>query len=272
MRGVKAAGSAAKPEPAVPAYAVESVDSALKILRMLCDSKDLRVSQVAERLGVAQSTAHRLLSMLVHHGFAVQDGRGREYRTGPMLLEMGFASIRDMDVRQHARPILEELRDKVNETVHLGVPYGQEVLYVEAVESRHQLRIASRVGAFLPAHCVGLGKALLATLSPDELHHLYPGDELRTLTDRSLKTRAELERQLEKIRRQGYAKSRGESDEGVGSLAVAVLDRRGVARAAISISAPVTRISPDLGPVWIEAVNVAADKLRTRLWGRPETV
>ncbi len=255
-----------------PAYAVESVDSALKILRMLCDVKDLRVSEVAERLGVAQSTAHRLLSMLVHHGFAVQDGRGREYRTGPMLLEMGFAAIRDMEVRQHARPILEQVRDKVNETVHLGIPYGQEVLYVECVESRRQLRIASRVGAFLPAHCVGLGKALLATLSKEELHNLYPVKELRFLTDRSLRSRDELERQLERVRRLGYAKSRGESDEGVASLAIAVLDRRGVGRAAISISAPVFRVTPDLLPVWLEAVRTAAAAIGARLWGRPGVV
>jgi IclR family acetate operon transcriptional repressor len=252
-----------------PAYTVESVDSALKILRMLCDAKHLRISEVAERLGVAQSTAHRLLSMLVHHGFAIQDGRGREYRTGPTLLEMGFAAIRDMDVRQHARPILEEVRDQVNETVHLGVPYGQEVLYVEGVESRHQLRIASRVGAFLPAHSVGLGKALLAMLSTEELHHLYPHAELRAVTDKTLKTRAELERELEKIRRTGYARSRGESADGVGSLAVAVADRRGVGRAAISISAPLTRIGADTESSWIEAAGRAAKALQARLWSQP---
>lgn len=251
-----------------PAYAIESVDSALKILRMLCDAKDLRISEVAGRLGVAQSTAHRLLSMLVHHGFAIQDGRGREYRTGPMLLEMGFAAIRDMDVRQHARPILEEVRDKVNETVHLAVPYGQEVLYVEAVESRHQLRIASRVGAFLPAHSIGLGKALLATLSVEELRRLYPHPELRVVTDKTLKTRAALELQLEIIRRTGYARSHGESTDGVGSLAVAVVDPRGVGRAAISISAPLTRINADTEGVWIEAARRAAKNLRARLWGR----
>ena len=253
-----------------PAYAVESVDSALKILRLLCEAKQLRVSEVAERLDVAQSTAHRLLSMLVHPGFAIQEGRGREYRTGPMLLEMGFAAIRDMDVRQHARPILEAVRDKVNETVHLGVPYGQEVLYVEGVESHHQLRIASRVGAFLPAHCVGMGKVLLATLSSEELHDLYPNPKLRVLTERSVSTLPELEKQLEKIRRAGFAKSRGESTDGVASIAVAVLDRRGVGRAAISISAPVTRITPDLESVWVEAAQAAAAALRARLWGRPE--
>lgn len=261
-----------RPAPPPPAYAVESVDSALRALRMLCDRRELRVSEVAEKLGVAQSTAHRLLSMLVHHGFAVQEGRGRAYHTGPTLLEMGFAAIRDMEVRQHARPILEAVRDKVNETVHLAIPYGQEILYVESVESRWSLRIASRVGSFLPAHCVGAGKALLATLTTEELHELYPREELKTLTDRSIGTRTELERQLERIRRTGYAKSRGESDDGVASIAVVVTDKRGVGRATISISAPVTRITPELEPAWVAAAQEAATALRARLWGQPDLV
>ena len=237
---------------------------------MLCDERALRVSEVADRLDVAQSTAHRLLSMLVHHGFARQDGRGREYRTGPALLEMGFAAMRDMDVRQHARPILEVMRDKVHETVHLAVPYGQEVFYVESVESRHQLRIASRVGSFMPAHCIAAGKVLLATLSRAELYALYPQPSLKALTERSVKTRAELERQLEKIRRVGYAKTRGESTDGVASLAVAVTDRRGAARAAISISAPAMRVTPDREPVWLEAARSAAAELKARLWRASE--
>lgn len=240
------------------------------MLRMLCEARALRVSEVAEKLDVAQSTAHRLLSMLVHHGFATQDGRGREYRTGPALLEMGFAAMRDMDVRQHARPILEVVRDKVHETVHLAVPYGQEIFYVESVESRHQLRIASRVGSFMPAHCIAAGKVLLATLSRDALHELYPQANLKGLTEKSVKTRAELERQLEKIRRAGYAKTRGESTDGVASLAVAVTDRRGVGRAAVSISAPVMRVTPDREKVWVEAAQSAAAELKARLWGRME--
>lgn len=251
-----------------PAYAVESVDSALRILRMLCDAREVRISEVAQRLGVAHSTAHRLLSMLVHHGFAVQDGRGREYRTGPALLEMGFAAIRDMEVRQHARPILEAVRDKVNETVHLVVPYGREVLYVECVESRRQLRIASRVGSFLPAHCIAAGKALLATLPEQELQRLFPEQRLPGLTARSLSSRGELLRQLEKVRRAGYARSRGESEEGVGSIAIAVTDRRGIGRAAISVSAPASRITPAAQSAWVLAAKQAAAALKARIWGR----
>nr|WP_281720272.1 IclR family transcriptional regulator [Nitrosomonas nitrosa] len=252
-----------------PPYPVESVDSALKILRMLFSAKELRVSEAAERLGVAQSTAHRLLSMLVHHGFARQDERRGVYRTGRMILEMGFAAMRDMEIRDHARPVLEELRDKVDETVHLGVPYGVEVFYVEGVESRRPLRIGSRVGVFLPAHSVALGKALLATLSTEELRRLYPDGRLSAMTDRTVTTLAELERHLARIRSMGFARSRGESDDGVGSIAVAVLDRHGVARAAISIGAPVTRITPEREAHWVDAAKAAAAELRVRLWGGP---
>jgi DNA-binding IclR family transcriptional regulator len=255
---------------AAPVYAIESVDSALKILRMLCDAKTLRVSEVAARLGVAQSTAHRLLTMLVHHGFAKQDERRGEYATGPTFLEMGFAVIRDLEIRQHARPLLEELRDRVNETVHLGVPYGQDILYVEGVESRQQLRSGSRVGSFVPAHCVGLGKALLATLSREELRRVYPGRALPALTQRTLTTVTELERQLAKIRRVGFARSRAESTDGVGSIAVAVTDRRGVGRAAVSVSAPLTRVTPENEALWVAAARDVADRLRVRLWGKPE--
>jgi DNA-binding IclR family transcriptional regulator len=236
---------------------------------MFCDSKKLRVSEVAARLDVAQSTAHRLLSMLVHHGFAKQDEKRGEYVMGPMFVEMGYAAMLNLDIREHARPILEELRDWVNETIHLGVPYGQDILYVEGVESRHQLRSGLRVGKFVPAHSVSLGKALLATLSPEELRQLYPEQKLPALTEQTVSSLSELERQLIKIRKAGFARSRAESTEGVGSIAVAVVDSHDVGRAAISISAPLTRITSESEALWVAAARNAADKLRTKLWGVP---
>lgn len=252
---------------ATPIYPIESVDCALRILRMLCQVKELRVLDVAEQLGVAQSTAHRLLSMLVHQGFARQDERRGGYRPGPQILEMGFAAIRDMEVRQYARPILEELRAAINETVHLAVPYGQHIFYVEGLESRHQLRVGLRIGEFLPANCIGLGKAMLATLPREEFYRLFPSQELPTLTPNSISSRDALERQFDEIREFGYARSRAESDDGVGSIAVAVLDKQNVARAAISVSAPLVRFSPERDKLWIGAIKRAATQLQARLWG-----
>jgi DNA-binding IclR family transcriptional regulator len=255
-----------------PAYSIESVDCALRILCRLSEVKELRVSEVAEHLGTAKSTAHRLLSMLVHHGFARQDDKRGVYRTGPKILEMGFAAINELDIRQYARPILENVWEKINETIHLGVPYGQDVLYVEGIESGKQLRIGLRTGQFLPAHSVGLGKALLATLSTDELHRIFPTQRLPTLTPNTVATRDELEHQLEEIRQSGYARTRAESEGGVGSVAVAVLGKNGTAQAAISVSAPLIRITPEDEIVWIKKIQEAAVKLQARIWGKPEAV
>jgi len=255
-----------------PTYSIESVDCALRVLRMLCERKEVRVSEVAEHLGVAQSTAHRLLSMLLHHGFARQDEKRGGYRTGPQILEMGFAAIREMDVRQYARPILDEVRVRINETVHLAIPYGQDVFYVEGVESGHQLRVGLRVGNFLPANCVGLGKALLAAMPKQDFYRLFPSQELRSLTPNSVANRDDLERQLDEIRELGFARSRAESDDGVGSVAVAVLDKAGTPRAAISVSAPLVRITEEREALWIEAIQDAAQKLQARLWGSLEVV
>ena len=261
--------SARKSGNKAPAYTIESVDSALRLLRMFCELDEIRISEAAERLGVAQSTAHRLLSMLVYHGFAMQEGRGRAYRVGPMLLEMGLGAIRNIDLGRQARAVLEKLHSRVLETVHIAIPYGQHVLYVDAIESAHALRIGSRVGTFLPAHCVALGKAILATLSMDELRELYPKPQLPQLTDKSIQSRAQLEQQLEKIRRQGFARSHGESDDGVGSIGVAVIDGEGVARAALSVGAPISRITSEKEAIWIEAANEAAKTLAANLWAEP---
>lgn len=255
-----------------PAYSIDSVDSALRILRLLCDVKEIRVSEVADHLQVAQSTAHRLLSMLVHHGYAQQAAKRGGYRPGPQFLQMGFAAIRDLDVRQFARPVLQELWVAVNETVHLAVPYGQDIFYVDGIESGHQLRIGLRVGDFLPANCIALGKALLAALPDQEVCRIFPMQELPSLTQNSVLNREQLLVQLAEIRDAGFARSFAESDAGVGSVAIAVLDREGSPRAAISVSAPLLRITPESEESWVEALRTAAESLQARLWGGPEPV
>jgi DNA-binding IclR family transcriptional regulator len=267
-RAVKASAPATAKEPN---YTIESVDSALRLLRMFCERNQLRTLEAAEILGVAPSTAHRLLSMLVYHGFAVQDGRGSAYRPGPTLYEIGVGASRDADLRQKARTALEVLFRKVNETVHFAVPYGQNVLYLEAIESSHLLKIGSRVGTFVPAHSVAVGKAILATLPPQILHEMFSAADLPHVTEKTIKTRSQLERQLKNIRECGYARSIGESEDGVGSIAVAVRDHRGIAQAAISVAAPVTRITPDVEKAWVAAAKHASQELSIKLWTPPVT-
>ncbi len=114
--------------PKAPSYPIESVDNALKLLHMLRKRSHIRVSEASSSIGVARSTAHRLLAMLQHHGFVRQDPFSRAYVAGPALLDFGRAILRDRDIRTHARPFLERLSRETGETVHLIALQGREVL------------------------------------------------------------------------------------------------------------------------------------------------
>jgi len=247
-----------------PAYPIESVDSALRLLHEVVVRERLRVSEAAIKLRVAPSTAHRLLAMLQYHGFVTQDGQTHEYIAGPDLVRFGLAALKQLDLREQARPALEALSTAVKETVHLGVLQGANVLYIDGVESDRVLRIGSRAGAIIPLHCVSMGKALLAAMPRERIDELYPSETLPTLTDRTVPSKTELLKQLASIRRNGFASSSGESEDGVASLATGVFNQAGEARAAISIAAPATRATPERIRAWVTLLRKTATDLGSR--------
>lgn len=232
-------------EPSLlPSYPIESVGNALKLLLMLRDQRAIRVAEASDALGVARSTAHRLFAMLQFYGFVVQDPSSRAYVAGPALVEVGLSVVGEMDVRGRARPYLEALRDEVDETVHLAVLQGTNVLFLDSVEGTRAVRVGGRVGAVMPAHITSLGKALLAELPLDEIRRLYPAD--RPAPGGSTgkgSMRTHLEAELAQTRARGYASNFGESEDGLSAVGVVIRDRLGRARAAISVSAPVARIN-----------------------------
>jgi DNA-binding IclR family transcriptional regulator len=227
----------------VPQYPIESVDNALKVLLLLGERDELRLTEVSEYLGVATSTAHRLLAMLQYRGFVRQDERTRSYRPGNSLTGVAFAILERYDVRGALRPQLEALNAELGETVHLGVLDDAMVRFVDAIESPKAVRVASRLGRSMPAHCTSTGKALLAQLPAAALHRLYPDEELGGLTDKSIRGRDALERALHTVRKRGYATSHEESETGVCSVAVAFPVRRGPARVAVNAAVPISRMS-----------------------------
>jgi DNA-binding IclR family transcriptional regulator len=167
-------------EPQVPQYRIESVDNALKILLLLGERNELRLTDVAEYLHVATSTAHRLLAMLQYRGFMRQDPRTRLYQPGTALTGVAFSILQRFDVREVLHPFLESLNGDLAETVHLAVLDGTSVRFIDAVESPQATRVASRLGKQMPASCTSTGRALLAQLPAGELEQLYPVQELWT--------------------------------------------------------------------------------------------
>ncbi|MEJ7773134.1 MAG: helix-turn-helix domain-containing protein, partial [Geodermatophilaceae bacterium] len=143
---------------AEPTYPITSVGNALRLLLLFRERKAIRLSDASDYLGVANSTAHRLLAMLVHHEFVEQDPGQRTYIAGPALVEIGLAAVRGMDLRTSARPILEELAARSGETALLSRLEGDTVVCLDSIESKKALRVATQAQLTLPAHCTASGK------------------------------------------------------------------------------------------------------------------
>lgn len=231
-----------------PNYPIGSVDNALRLLRLFGEHRSVRIAEASRAIGVARSTAHRLMQMLAYHGYAVQDPESRAYVAGPELIRMAVAVVRDLDLRSVAQPVMREMVDLLGETVHVSVLQGAEILFVESIESRKSLRIGTRTGQKMPAHATAAGKVLLAWLDQERRRSLYPGAGLAARTAATITSRRELEAQLEAVRAQGYAVNIGESEDEVSSVAVPVVDARGRVRAALALAAPRSRLDPADAP------------------------
>jgi IclR family transcriptional regulator, acetate operon repressor len=237
-----------------PPYAVESVDNALRILQMLRDSGQVRVSDVAAELGIARSTAHRLLAMLVYRDFAVQS-EDRSYRPGPAIAAEPLRGEPTQRLRQLMRPHMEALCDQVAETINLVVRLGIQTRFLHTVESAHVLRVGDRQGTILPAWKTSGGKVLLAELPDAQLTALLRGVSGRPPEGMTATERRSLVTQLRLVRDQGYAENIEESESGVCAIGVCVRDRLGGPVAALSVSAPSVRYTPDRSRVFLRELR-----------------
>jgi DNA-binding IclR family transcriptional regulator len=247
-----------------PAYPIESVGRALRLLTVVAERGAVSVSAAAEHLGVARSTAHRMLSTLLAEGFVRQDPVTKTYGPGRRMLEVGLSALRNLDVRSAARPELEALRDELGETVHLVLLEGTHILFVDSVESNKAVRVGSRTGMQMAAHCTAAGKAILAALPPAALEEyldaLPPGLTPNSITDRE-DVRAEIARSAER----GWATNYEESEDGLSAVAVAIPEPSGIPRSSITVSMPAERLSPERAPDVAEATTRRAQAIGARL-------
>jgi DNA-binding IclR family transcriptional regulator len=231
-----------RPADAAAAGTATSVDNALHLLQLIGERQALRVAEASELLGVARSTAHRLLAALRRRGFVVQDRPNGAYRPGPALREIGLAALTRIDIRRIARPVLEQLRDETHETVSLAVLEGPTVRFVDGVESTRSVRVGNRTGVVRPAHTTAVGKAILAGLPDAELARIYPGGRLpATAAEAAVRDLGTLREELADVRAQGWALNWEESTDGMCAVGVALVDAAGQPLAALGIAVPTSR-------------------------------
>lgn len=220
-------------------YRVEAVDRALVLLTLLVERERLTVSEAADELGVAPSTAHRLLATMVYRGFVVQ-GAKRQYYPGPQLAGPRSVGRRAPQLAGLLRPHLQALAAEVGETVHLMVLMGADMYFADGIESDQTLRVALRTGSRVPAYCTSGGKAVLAELGDAAVTALHAGG-LRPWPGQEGRTLDGLLGELVEVRRRRFGINREESEPGVVALGAAVGPRAGDPVAAFTVAVPTVR-------------------------------
>lgn len=250
------------PDDAAGRATAQTLDRGLQVLEAVAHAAEpLSAMDIAAAVGVHRTVAHRLAGTLARRGYVHSDGNGR-YRLGTASLAL---ASRVTDLRTVARPFLEDLARRTGETVHLVIPSGPNVVFIDGLESDQALRVTIRTGQVMPAHATSVGKAWLATLGPEQLHAFYPDEQLEQITPHTIATRRRLEEVLADVRRVGYATSEGDSESGVGSIGVVVRDGSGTVRAAISVALPLHRLTAEKPADLSAAVLESAGQLGSRL-------
>lgn len=220
---------------------LKSVGSALDVLECFATDGELGVSDIARRLGVAKSTAHRLLQTLVSRGFVEQDQTSGQYRLGLHLYELGQLALGRNELRWAALPTLRQVAQTTRLTVNFSVPEGADVVFIERIENLDGVRILGHFGRRLPSHCTSSGKVIAAfnpTVYQARVAAGFPPRVSNTV--RSLE---DWDGAVELARTHRHASSHGESFDGASSVAVPVLSG-GVAIASLSVFGPTEQVRP----------------------------
>jgi DNA-binding IclR family transcriptional regulator len=243
--------------------ALQSVGIALGVLDALAAAPELSLSELARRVGVAKSTAHRTCSVLTDAGMLTRTEAGK-YRLGLRLIEFGQLATARSPVGEHALPLLAELRATLGETIQIGVPAGADVVYVERVEGNRALRYSSDNSRRGPIHRSSAGKVLAAFVPGVLEARLAAG--LPPSTGYTIVVPDVLRAEIEKVRTRGFARSIDETELGMSSLAVPVRSSpNGPVVAAISMVGPTARVTGDSEGSNVAALGAAARRLSEAL-------
>jgi IclR family transcriptional regulator, KDG regulon repressor len=225
-----------------PTYNISALQRGLRLLQLFSEfSQGLTAKQVAERSRLPVSTVHRFLANLEAAGFL--NCSGNVYHLGIACFAIGQAALAQLDIRRVSLPYLQELNRQTRETVHLTVCHGSSAVYVEKLDSTEQLRIYSRIGASVPLHCTAVGKVMLAYMPEEQRMKILPRLELKRFTPHTVGSLQELEAELQRIRKNGYACDWEEHELHIRCVAAPIWDHAGIVNASLSITAPVVRMA-----------------------------
>lgn len=255
-------------EPEARDGGVQSVDRALSILTTLAeDDEGYRLSDLAVRTGLSTSTVHRLLATLESRRFVQFDRTQSKWHVGSRAFSVGATFARRRNFSAQAIPYLRKLRDLTRETANLAVVDDEFIIVLTRMESREIMRSLTKVGGRAAMVASGVGKAVLATYSNDDVSAIIRHHGMPRLTEKSIVRPSDLFRELEKIRKQGYALDDEEACMGLRCIAAVVYNDCAEPLAAISVSGMTSRLTDERLPEVGQIVREVAQELTLALGG-----
>jgi IclR family transcriptional regulator, acetate operon repressor len=247
---------------------VQSVDRALLIIETLAeDDEGYRLTDLAVRTGLSPSTVHRLLTTLEKRRFVQFDRDESMWHIGAQSFAVGATFARRRNFVAQAMPYLRKLRDQTRETANLAVVDDESIIVLTRMESREIMRSLTKVGGRVAMVASGVGKAVLATYSDEDVNAIICRQGMPRLTEKSIVRPSELFRELEAIRRQGYAVDNEEARMGLRCVAAVVYNDCGEPLAAISVSGMTSRVTDERLPALGRIVREVAAELTVALGG-----
>ena len=208
----------------------------LCLLEELAQSTEgMTAVELAGCIGIHKTSVYRYLNTLLQAGYIRSDGNGR-YHLGNKILELGSQLLRRIPLRETAHPLLVKLSAETQKTVHLCVLDGVEVVYLDKLESQRSLPLMSRIGSRAPAYCTGVGKALLSSLSADQVVSLLREFSLIRRTRETIIDPIQLLEEIKSTAKRGYAIDNGEHEEGIKCFATLIKEYGGDVVGAISLT------------------------------------
>jgi IclR family KDG regulon transcriptional repressor len=252
-------GSASSSGSELSRYSVPVVRSTFHILEELSKSEILGLRELTQITGIPKSTVFRILSTLVDLGYVARDSN-RSYRISPSLSKLVSNEATHDALRRLALPVMLELRDRYGETVNLGAQHFDKVTYLEVVPSEFALRLQESRGASVPVHASALGKVILAFSPPESVRDLIHSLKLEKITQRTISDPDEFMSELRRVHHAGFAFDHGEGSMLAVCIGSPILDDKGNAIAAMSISGPASRFNPKKdAPVIASLIKGTAD-------------
>jgi DNA-binding IclR family transcriptional regulator len=224
-------------------YNITALQRGLRLLQLFSESpQGMTAKEVAGRSRLPVSTVHRFLANLEGAGFLNCTG-DNVYHLGIACFAIGQAALGQLDIRRVSLPYLQELNRQTRETIHLTVRHGLSAVYVEKLDSPEQLRIHSRIGAAVPLYCSAVGKVMLAYMPDEEREKILPQLGLKRLTPNTVGNLQELQAELYRVRKNGYACDLEENELHIRCVAAPIWDHAGGVNASLSITAPLVRMA-----------------------------